>query len=76
MLPLERRSGVSESGLLLLELTFGLLAGSTLLPELFLRRGNCGDLSGKGGLQFFSFLGPLLGLPRPLLVPAPLGLRL
>jgi hypothetical protein len=62
MLSLECRPGISESGPLLPELTFGLLAGSTLLPELLLRCGNRGDLSGEGGLQFFGLLGPLLGL--------------
>jgi hypothetical protein len=76
MLPLERRPGISESGPLLLKLTLGLLAGGTLLPDLLLRCGDRGDLGGEGGLQFFGLLGPLLGLPRPLLGPALLRLRL
>jgi hypothetical protein len=66
-LPLKRRPGVKESGPLLLKLTFGLLADSALPPELLLRCSNRVDLSGEGGLQFFGLLGPLLGLPRPLL---------
>jgi hypothetical protein len=37
-------------GSLLLELTLGLLAGGTLLPELFLRRGKRSDLGVEGGL--------------------------
>jgi hypothetical protein len=50
MLPLERRPGINEGGPLLLELTFGLLTGGTLLPELLLRCDNRGDLSGEGSL--------------------------
>jgi hypothetical protein len=36
VLPLERRSSIDDGGPLLLELTLGLLAGGTLLPELLL----------------------------------------
>jgi hypothetical protein len=36
MFPLDRRPDINEGGPLLLELTFGLLMGSTLLPELLL----------------------------------------
>jgi hypothetical protein len=50
MFPLERRPGINEGGPLLLELTLGFLEGSTLLPKLLLRRDNCGDLDGEGGL--------------------------
>jgi hypothetical protein len=42
MLPLERRPGINEGNPLLLELTLGLLAGGTLLPELLFR---CDDHS-------------------------------
>jgi hypothetical protein len=75
-LPLKRRPGVNESSPLLLELTLDLLAGSTLPPELLLHCDDRGNLGGEGGLQFFGFLGLLLGLPCPLLGPALLGLRL
>jgi hypothetical protein len=50
MLSLERRPGINKGGPLLLELTLGLLAGGTLLPELLLRCDNRDDLSGEGGL--------------------------
>jgi hypothetical protein len=76
MLSLKRRPGISESGPLLLELTLGFLAGGTLLPELLLRCYDRDDLGGEGGLPFFGLLGPPLGLPRPLLGPGQLGLRL
>jgi hypothetical protein len=76
MLPLERRPGIDEGGLLLLELTLGLLAGGTLLPELLLHYDDRGGLGGEGRLQLLCLLGPLLGLPRPLLGLALLGLCL
>jgi hypothetical protein len=41
---------MGKGGPLLLELALGLLAGSALLPELLLHRGNRGDLGGEGGL--------------------------
>jgi hypothetical protein len=52
------------------------LAGGTLLPELFLRGGERSDLGVEGGLQLIDLFGLLLGLSRPLLGPALLGLRL
>jgi hypothetical protein len=67
VLPLERRPGIDEGGPLLLELTLGLLAGGTLLPELLLRCDDRSGLGSEGGLQLLGLLGPLLGLPRPLL---------
>jgi hypothetical protein len=76
MLPLECRPGIDEGGPLLLELTLGLLAGGTLLPELLLRYDDRGGLGGEGGLQLLGLLGPLLGHPRPLLSLVSPGPRL
>jgi hypothetical protein len=76
MLPLERRSGISEGRPLLLELVLGPLVGGAFPLELLLCRGDSSCLGGEGGLQLFGLLGPLLGFPRPLLSPPLLGLRL
>jgi hypothetical protein len=51
MLPLERRPGIDEGDPLLLELTLGLPAGGTILPELLLR---CDDRSGLDGEAAFN----------------------
>jgi hypothetical protein len=75
-LPLERRPGIGKSSPLLLKLPLDPLAGSTLLPELVLRRGERSDLGVEGGLQLVGFPGPLLSRARPLLGLALLGLRL
>jgi hypothetical protein len=49
ILLLQRLRRRLASGALLLELALDLLAGGTLLPELFLRRGKRGDLGVEGG---------------------------
>jgi hypothetical protein len=51
MFPLERRPDINEGGSLLLEMTFGLLTGSTLLPELLLRCGNRATLAARAAFN-------------------------
>jgi hypothetical protein len=53
---LERGLGLDERRPLPLELAFRLLAGGLLLPELLLRRGECGGLVRQGCLQPLSLL--------------------
>jgi hypothetical protein len=75
-LPLQGRSSVDESGLLLLEPPLSPLAGGTLLQELALGGGECRNLGIEGGPQVVSLLGLLLERARPLLGLALLSLRL
>jgi hypothetical protein len=75
-LPLQGRSSVGKSGLLLLEPPLSPLAGGTLLQELVLGGGERRDLGVEGGPQVVGLLGLLLGRARPLLGLALLSLRL
>jgi hypothetical protein len=75
-LPLQGRSSVGESSLLLLEPPLSPLAGGTLLQELALGSGECRDLGVEGGPQVVGLLGLLLERARPLLGLALLSLRL
>jgi hypothetical protein len=72
---LQRRPGVGEGSLLLLEPPLSPLAGSALLQELLLSDGERRDLGVEGGLQVIGLLGPLLQRARPLLGLALLRLR-
>jgi hypothetical protein len=68
--PLERRLGLGESSLLLLESGLRLLVRGPFLTELLLRRGERLDLARQGRPQPLCLLGLFLGLalsgPRPL----------
>jgi hypothetical protein len=75
-LPLQGRSSVGKSGLLLLEPPLSPLAGSTLLQELVLGGGERRDLGVEGGPQVVGLFGLLLERARPLLGLALLSLRL
>jgi hypothetical protein len=64
---LQRRPGVGEGSLLLLEPPLSPLAGGALLQELLLSGGERRDLGVEGGFQVIDLLGPLLQRARPLL---------
>jgi hypothetical protein len=74
-LPLQGRSRVSKSGLLLLEPPLSPLAGGTLLQELLLGGGERRDLGADGGPQVIGLLGLQLECARPLLGLALLSLH-
>jgi hypothetical protein len=59
-LPLQRRPGVGEGGLLLLEPPLGSLAGGALLQKPLLGDGERRNLGVEGRLQVVGLLGPLL----------------
>jgi hypothetical protein len=71
----QRRPGVDEGGLLLLEPPLSPLAGGALLQELLLSGDEGRGLGVEGGLQVVGLLGPLLQPARPLLSLALLRLR-
>jgi hypothetical protein len=72
---LQRRPGIDEGGLLLLEPPLSPLAGSVLLQKLPLSDDERRGLGVEGGLQVVGLLGPLLQPARPLLGLALLRLR-
>jgi hypothetical protein len=72
---LQRRPGVDEGGLLLLEPPLGSLAGGVLLLKPLLGDGEHRNLGVEGSLQIVGLLGPLLQPARPLLGLALLRLR-
>jgi hypothetical protein len=72
---LQRRPGVDEGGLLLLEPPLSPLAGGALLQELLLSGDERRGLGVVGGLQVVGLLGPLLQPARPLLSLTLLRLR-
>jgi hypothetical protein len=74
-LPLQRRTGIGEGGLLMPEPLLSPLAGDALLQEPLLSDDEGRGLGIEGGLQVVSHLGPLLQLARPLLSLALLRLR-
>jgi hypothetical protein len=72
---LQRRTGIGEGGLPLLEPLLSPLAGGALLQEPLLCDDEGRGLGVEGGLQVISLLGPLLQLARPLLGLVLLRLR-
>jgi hypothetical protein len=72
---LQRRPGVDEGGLLLLEPPLSPLEGGALLQELLLSDDERRGLGVEGSLQVVGLLGPLLQSARPLLGLALLRLR-
>jgi hypothetical protein len=72
---LQRRPGVDEGGLLLLEPPLSPLAGDALLKELLLSDDERRGFGVVGGLQVVGLLGPLLQPARPFLSVALLRLR-
>jgi hypothetical protein len=72
---LQRRPGIDEGGLFLLEPPLSPLAGGALLQELLLSGDESRGLGVEGGLQVVGLLGPLLQPVRPLLSLALLRLR-
>jgi hypothetical protein len=75
VLLLQRRPGVDEGGLLLLEPPLGSLACGVLLLKPLLGDGERRNLGVEGSLQIVGLLGPLLQPARPLLGPALVHLR-